>query len=393
MSRKSDIIVTAVITAAVVFAVTTLGYFYLFPAGGKLEKAQAVIEENYINPLSDEQKIQMEDAAIGAMVQSLGDPYSAYMNREVYDDYKQDQQDTYVGLGVSVVFDYETEELTVVAPYNGSPAQAAGMLPQDVIIDVDGIATSAETYADILDHLKGEGAEVGEPVQVTVRRPGVEEPVVLNMERGEIQMETISTKMLEDDIGYIKLSEFRASTLEDFLEGLEDVLEQGAQGLVIDLRSNPGGYAHIVLGITDVFVPKGELIAYSQKHDGSRIDYRAQEDALDIPMVVLVNEGTASASELFAGSVQALGIGKLVGVKTFGKAVGQASYDLHDGTNIYLTDSRYYTPKGECIDGVGLTPDVEVDLSDEKKKNLQFLTLEEDDQLQAGLRVLREDMQ
>ncbi len=396
MSRKVEITITAVITAAVVFIGTSIGYFALSRSGllpgGKLDRAQAVIERNYVNQLDEEQRTQMEDAAISAMIASLGDPYSAYMDREVYSDYQEEQKDTYIGLGISVLFDAETEELTVVAPYDGSPAQQAGILPQDKIIEVDGIQTSLETYPDIIDYLRGDNAAEGEIVHVTVQREGEASPLVFEMARGEITMQTISTKMLAENIGYIKISEFRANTLEDFALGLEDVLSQGAQGLIVDLRNNPGGYAHVVLGITDFFVPKGELMAYSMKNDGSRQDYYAQQDAVDVPLVVLVNEGSASASELFAGSVQALGIGKLVGTKTYGKAVGQSSYDLHDGTNIYLTDSRYYTPNGNCIDGIGLTPDVLVEVDAEQKKNLLLLAPEEDTQLQRALVQLQEDM-
>lgn len=351
-----------------------------------------IIEKNYINKPDSEQATLMEDTAIAAMVASIGDPYSRYMNRESFSEYQEEQKDTYIGLGISVLFSAETETLTVVAPYDGSPAQKAGVMPQDRIIEVDGIKTSTESYPKILEHLKGEGLKPDEAVRVTVERDSAPAPITLEMKRGEIAMDTVSTKQLGDGIGYLKISEFRNSTLTEFTDELNSLCQEDIRGLVIDLRNNPGGYAHIVLGITDTFVPKGELIAYSMKNNGARTDYRAQTDALDLPVVVLVNEGSASASELMAGSLQALGIGKLIGKKTFGKAVGQSSYNLFDGTNLYLTDSRYYTPLGNCIDGLGLTPDIEVDLTDAQKKNLLLLDPSEDAQLRTALDTLKTDL-
>ncbi|MBQ3181249.1 MAG: S41 family peptidase, partial [Clostridia bacterium] len=208
-----------------------------------------------------------------------------------------------------------------------------------------------------------------------------------NVERRKITLNTISGKILNGNIAYIKISEFQHNSIADFSAALDDIKSKDAKGLIIDLRSNPGGYADSVIKMTDMLLPKG-TIAYLEDNKGNKEYFESDKNCLDIPMVVLVNEGTASAAELMAGSLQAYEKAEIVGMKTYGKAVGQTPYMLTEETAIYLTSARYYTPKGECIDKRGIAPDVEIDLPEELKVSLSTLSDSQDVQLQVAIETV-----
>ena len=392
MFTKKHMLLTAVLTFVV--TVTIVGsaiYFYVMQnVYDRVSLAKDVISEYYVDPLTEEQQKKMEDYAISAMVASLEDPYSYYFDEATFHSFEESNEEEYVGVGVSVTFRAETEQLTVIAPTDGSPAQKAGILPGDVITKVDGVTVTAENHDAVVDHIRGDNAKKGASVRIAVLR-GSEEKV-FDVVRDVIPLDTVSHKMLDANVGYIRVSEFKHGTVEEFSDGLAFVREKGAKGLVIDLRNNPGGYVDSVIRMTDMLLPKG-TIAYLEDNKGKREYYYSDAACFNIPMVVLVNEGTASAAELLAGSTQAHGVAKIVGKKTFGKAVGQKPYMISDTTAVYLTDSRYYTPKGECIDKKGISPDVEADLAEEFKATLSTLEFSQDEQLRTAVEVLYDNIE
>lgn len=390
MFKKKHLVLTALCTAvAVVFVynIVVMSYINKHYASDPVIKARDIIATNYVNKPTEEEIAKMNDDAIEAMVAGLNDPYSRYMDMTAFSDYEDSNEENYVGLGMQVSFDALKEVIVVMSPYDNSPAQKGGILPGDAIIEVDGMKVSKDTYEDIVSHISGDGAKEGDAVKMKVLHKDAKEPVEIELKREKVDIQTITCKMI-DDIGYIRVSEFRNITESEFKKALETVKESKASSLIIDLRNNPGGYAHTVLSMCDMLLPEG-VIAYLEDNEGERQYFNSDKEEIGIPMAILINGGTASASELLAGSVQAYSLATIVGEKSFGKAVGQSPYRLTADTAIYLTNARYFTPKGNCIDGVGIMPDIEVKLSDEKLSKLTLLKTEEDDQLLAAIDALK----
>lgn len=390
MYSKKHIAIAVVITYLITSVLAGVGYWLKEELEGVdiLVAARQIIEENYVDELSDEQVTDMYDAALYAMVASLKDPYSYYFNMEDYDEFEENAKEEYVGIGISVIYDKEAKKLTVTAPTSGSPADKAGILPQDIILGIDELSVEKDGYDAIINYIKNGGKE-GDTVKVHIMRK--DKKITLDVVRAVITLNTITQKMLDDKIAYIKISEFQHNSVKDFEKALKEIKAIGAKGLIIDLRSNPGGYADSVIKMTDMLLPEG-TIAYLEDNKGNKQYFNSDKSCIDIPMAVLVNEGTASAAELMAGSLKAYEKAKIVGMKTFGKAVGQAPYMLTNETAIYLTSARYYTPKGECIDKKGITPNIEIDLPEELKKQLSTLEPQKDNQLKTAIEALYKEI-
>lgn len=390
MYQKKHLVITAVITALIVSLSTTAFFNARFgDDGGKLLKARNMIQEYYVDELTQEQLTAMDDAAISAMVDSLGDPYSRYLNESAFSEYQEDNEEEYIGIGISVSFSLADNTLTVMSPYDNSPAQKAGILPGDIIVSVDGVKVTTDTYNDVIDYIRGKNAVEGDSLVLTVARGEARETKEITVAREKIEIETVTSKMFGGGVGYIRVAQFINSTSENFEKAIKQLKADGMKGLIIDLRSNPGGYAHTVLDMADMLLPEG-TIAYLEDNKGNQKYFESDAEELGLPMVILINGGTASASELLAGSVQAYGLATLVGEKSFGKAVGQSPLPLTSKSAIYLTNARYYTPKGECIDKKGIEPDVKVELSEELQSRLPLLTLSEDTQLSKAIDILTE---
>ncbi len=387
MFTKKQLIVTSIVTFVTTAVLAVLGtrFYYNYICYDQLDRARDIIKNHYVTSLTDEQLGKIEDAAISAMVAELHDPYSYYFNAKTFDSYEETIKEEYVGVGVTVSFDAEKEQMVVISPTDNAPAQKAGILPGDVITKVDDLSVTKDNYDAVVNHIRGENAKAGSHVKIYVLRNGIEK--VFDLTREVVLVDTVTHKMLDENLAYIRISEFKHGTVEEFSEALSAIRKNNAKGLVIDLRSNPGGYADSVLKMTDMLLPEG-TIAYLENNVGEKEFFTSDKNHLALPMAILVNEGTASASELMAGSTQAYGLAKIVGTKTYGKAVGQMPYMITPDTAIYLTNSRYFTPKGECIDQKGITPDVVVDLPDEKKANLTTLAPSADDQLRMAIEVL-----
>ncbi len=388
MYSKRQIIKAVAISCAVTLLVGILGtsaYWKVnnFLNEDVLTKAKKIITQNYVDTLTEEQLETMNDAALTALVASLKDPYSYYFDMDTFDEFEENTKEEYVGIGISVVYDAKAKTLTVTAPTASGPSEKAGILPQDVIVGVDSLTVLKDGYDAIIEHIKG--GNKGEVVKVHIKRGG--QDFTFDVVRDVITVDTISGKMLKNNIAYIKISEFKHNSVGDFSAALLDIKSKGAKGLIIDLRNNPGGYADSVIKMTDMILPEG-TIAYLEDNKGNKEYFKSDKNCLDLKMVVLVNEGTASAAELMAGSLKAHDAAEIVGMKTYGKAVGQSPFMLTDETAIYLTSARYYTPKGECIDKKGITPDIKIDLPKELKVNLSSLPDDEDVQLQVALETI-----
>lgn len=384
MLKKRHLLVAVILTAAVVWALAFVYYagFGGYNSADSLVRAREIIVNNYVNPLTDEQVTKLNDAAIGAMVQSLGDQYSNYLNAEGMASYENDKKESYKGIGISVNFNAATGEMTVISPYDDSPAQKAGIHPGDVIEKVGAISVTAETYDSVLSYIK---AGKDDTFPLVIRRG--EETLTVSVTREEVKRQSVTHKMFAGRIGYIRVSEFIHNTKEEFANALTDLKSREMKGLVIDLRNNPGGYADTVIAMTDSLLPKG-IIAYLEDSRGNRQYFNSDETELGLPMAVLINQGTASASELLAGSLQAHDLAVIIGEKSYGKAVGQSVYPLSSKTALYLTNARYFTPKGNCIDGVGIEPDIKVSLAEELMGKISVLEPEEDAQLAKALEVM-----
>ncbi len=348
---------------------------------GKMELLANLIDQYYMNDIS------VEDMRVGAykgLLEGLGDPYTCYYTADEFDALMESTSGTYYGIGAVVQQDTRTMYITIVKPYVDGPAYNAGMLPGDIIYKVDGVDVTGVDIDSVVTMMKGPEGTI---VKVTVVRDGESEPIELTITRGKIEIETIEHEMLDNNIGLITISSFDELTPQQFKDGIEDLKKQGMKGLIIDLRDNGGGLLDSVVDMLDYVLPKG-LIVYTEDKYGNREEFRGtDEDVLDMPMTVMINGNSASASEIFAAAMQDYKAATLVGTTSFGKGIVQTILPLIDGTAVKITISRYYTPNGVCIHGTGVTPDIEVDLNDELKQ-MVIVPHEKDNQLQKAIEVL-----
>lgn len=387
MYTKKQVIFYSVITFIITFELCFFGgaYFYLRQGKDKLVSAREVIAEHYVDKLSDDDIKEIEDFAISSMVDYLDDPYSYYFNERRYAIFEEDMKEEYVGIGITVEYDEEKNEMVVIAPSEDSPAEKAGVLAGDIITKVDDIVVTPETYEEVVDYIGGDDAKDGDSLTLYVKRGDTEKSITVVRE--VLSVDTVTFKMLDENIGYLRISQFKMNTVEDFKDSLSELKKNNAKGFIIDLRGNPGGYADSVIEMTDMLLPEG-VIAYLEDNKGERKYYNSDKNELKIPMAVLINENSASASELMAGSLQAHDKAIIVGKKSFGKAVGQTPYRLTDGSAIYLTSARYFTPLGKCIDKKGIVPDIEVDLPEELKDIISDVDTAKDTQLKTAIEAV-----
>lgn len=346
----------------------------------KLSGIQALIQKEYIGEVDED---ALQTGICQGYVGALGDPYSAYYDEEQTSALMETTQGEYGGIGVVLTQNLDTGVTTASSVYEDSPAMKAGMKDGDIIYQVEGRDVSGMALEEISGSIKG---EKGTTVEITVLRGEEREEVSLTITRDTIQAETVKTRMLEDEIGYLAISEFDSVTLEQYREGLAELTAQGMEGLIVDLRGNPGGNLDTVCEILDLMLPEG-LIVYTEDKDGNRQEFTSDEaQEVQVPLAVLVDGNSASASEIYAGAIQDYGIGQIVGTKTYGKGVVQTIYDLKDGTSLKLTVAEYFTPNGRNIDGEGITPDVEVTY--QRNEN----DPEADNQLDRAVETLQNEM-
>jgi carboxyl-terminal processing protease len=340
-------------------------------------EAWNIVHQQYVDQPVDDQKLMQ--GAIRGMMEALGDEQTFYMEPELYQSESSSLQGEYEGIGAYV--DTDGDYLTIVSPIEGSPADLAGLRPGDKVIAIDGEDMTGVAPEEA--RLKVLGPE-GTTVTLTVAREGEPEPLEFVITRAKITVRSAEGKMLENDIGYIDINTFGDRTTQELRDALDQVLKQNPRGIIIDLRNNPGGYLTTAVEVSSEFIDKG-VILYEEYSDGRRDEHRAlgNGEATDIPLVVLINEGSASASEILAGALQDYGRAKLVGVQSYGKGSVQNWVPLSNNQGAArVTIAKWLTPDERAIDHIGLTPDVIVETTAED------FTTEQDPQLDAAVETL-----
>lgn len=349
----------------------------------KVEYVQKLIEKEYYKEVEDETFLKGQ---LKGLVASLEDPYSVYLTQDEYKELTEETSGVFGGIGV-IVSPGEDNFITVVSPIEGTPGAKAGIKSGDKILKVDGEEFTADKMNDAVKVMKG---KPGTEVTLTIMRKNKDnknEFLDLKIKREQIRVETVEHQMLEDNIGYIRLKSFDELSHKDFKKALKDIESKNAKGLIVDLRSNPGGLLDVCADITDEFL--GEVnIVYTQDKYGNKEYLNSKKNKTDIPLVVLVNEGSASASEIFTGAMKDHKRAKIVGHTTFGKGLVQNIRRLPDGSGLKLTISEYFTPNGTNIHGVGIEPDYVIDLP-EDIEGIGVEFIEKDTQLQKAIELLK----
>lgn len=348
----------------------------------KLEYLEKLIDENYLGEKKEE---DLAEGLYIGLIYGLGDPYSVYYTAEDYEEENSSTEGVYEGIGILMQKNTEGG-VKVVECYEGGPGEQAGLKEGDIISAVDGTDITEMETSQVSEMIKN--SESGQVV-LTVHREEVEEPLEITVEIRDVELPSVFHEMLNDETGYIRITEFKGVTYEQYMTAFSDLSDQGMEKLVVDLRDNPGGLLSSVCDILNEILPEG-LIVYTEDKYGNRTEEKSDgENSLDMPLAVMVNENSASASEIFAGAVQDYGIGTIVGTNTYGKGVVQSIYPLSDGSAVKLTVANYYTPNGNNINEVGIQPDVEVAVAPELL-NKDEISHEEDNQLQAALKTLEQ---
>jgi len=347
----------------------------------KMHKIEGVIEEYYYDENFD--MAELEEGVYEGMVAALGDVYADYYTEEELKELMENSEGIYYGIGSYVTLDTDTQLPMLSGVFSGSPAEAAGLRDGDIIYMVDNEEVLGLTLDEAVALIKGPEGTI---VHLTIVREGEPDYLEFDVERRKVESPTVEYEMLEDNIGYIRIVEFDDVTVDQFTEALAVLKGSGMESLVLDLRSNPGGNLNAVVDMCNMILPKG-LIVYTEDKYGNREEYKSDgKHQLEVPLAVLIDRGSASASEIMAGAIKDYGIGTLVGTTTYGKGIVQQVVSLRDGSAVKLTVSSYFTPKGNNIHGVGIEPDVEIELDTEK-----FYAEERyDNQLEKAKEILKD---
>lgn len=347
----------------------------------RILEIQEIINQYFMGELDSD---LVEDEIYSGLLEGLDDPYAAYYSAEALKSLEESTSGEYSGIGALLTQDPDTGEITVVTCFTDTPAAEAGLLPDDTVLAIDGQDTDGMDLTELVSRIKTEEKDA---VTLSILRE--DEELELQVVRRAIQIPTVSAEMLENQIGYLQISEFDEVTVEQFTAAMADLEEQGMEKLVIDLRDNPGGVLQSVCDILDQLLPEG-LIVYTEDKYGQRTEYYSDgENSFNKPLAVLINGNSASASEIFAGAVKDYGTGTLVGTTTFGKGIVQRIFALSDGTGMKLTVAKYFTPGGADIHEKGIEPDVQIELSEDIENKL-IIEKEDDNQLQEAIRILEE---
>ena len=333
----------------------------------KLSMLKGYIGEYYMDEVDEE---ALTEGIYKGVFESLEDPYSCYYTKEEYADLMESSSGTYCGIGATVTQDVETGAIYIVTPFEGGSAYDAGIVMGDRITKVAGKNVTGEDLSDVVALMKG---EEGTTVEVEFYIDRKKEYETFTLERRQIEVPTVESELRDDKIGYIAVSAFEEPTDEQFIAALEDLQKQGMKCLIIDLRNNGGVILDSVVNMLDYMLPEGSTIVSTKDKNGKGEVYKAKsKTSFELPLVVLINGNTASASEVFSGAIKDYNMGTLVGTNSFGKGIVQKVIPLNDGTAMKLTTSKYYSPNGTNIHGTGIKPDVEVALDLDAKTDTQY---------------------
>lgn len=330
----------------------------------KIKLIESLVDEHYLEEVDQS---RLTDDMLKGLMNGLDDDYAAYYTADEYKEIMNTTQGDYRGVGMIMQQYADTKEVLIVGVYEGTPAETAGIKAGDILEEVDDMVCTENDLNVIAAAIKnGEG----DTVHMKLRRE--DEEYEVDVEKAEIEVPVVGGKMLEDNIGYIQIAQFTSLTSDQFAEYYKQLTDEGMTSLIVDLRNNPGGLLDSVVDTLRQILPEG-MIVYTQTKDGTKKEYTCDgETPISIPLVVLVNENSASASEIFAGAVHDHEIATLVGTRTFGKGIVQQTFPFTDGSAIKMTIAYYYTPNGVCIHGEGITPDVEVELPKDATEDVQL---------------------
>lgn len=389
------IIMTVVLTAFITFMVTSISlysYFVKNPVSvsaqstnkdiaSKLTKYREIIDKYYLGDVDD---TALEEGAIKGYIEGLGDPYTEYISKEEMDTYLDDTMGNFVGIGIYMIKNTQYDKIQVLSTIKGSPAEKAGIQAGDLIISADGVEYSADDMTTASNKIKGE-----EGTKVTIEVLRGAEKLKFELTREKVKVNQVEGKVLSNNIGYIKFTSFDETTAEDFKNQYQELAKKGIQSLIIDLRNNGGGIVDQALEIADYMTPKDSVLLYEVDKKGKETVKKAKEDPIvNMPIIILTNKNTASASEILAGALKDLGKAKIVGTTTYGKGVIQQILKLNDGSGLKITIEEYQTPNRNKINKVGIEPDEKVELPSTVNS---LLTIKESDdtQLQKAIEMLK----
>ena len=348
----------------------------------KLEQLEKLIEERFIG---EADLTALEDAAADAMVKATGDRWSYYISAEEYQAYQEQSENAYVGVGITIQATEDNRGFLILEVAAGGPAEEAGIQVQDLLIGVEDTDVRSMEMTEVRSLVKGE-----ENTFVTLKILREGETLTMSVQRRKVQTPVATYEMLEDDTGLITIGNFDDRCAEESIAAIEALLESGAKRLVFDVRYNPGGYAHELVKLLDYLLPEGDLFR-TVRYDGRENVDTSDADCLEIPMAVLVNEGSYSAAEFFAAALREYEAAVVVGQQTVGKGYFQTTYRLSDGSAVALSIGKYFTPKGISLAENGVTPDVIVPVDEETAAGIYYGTLDPsgDPQLQAAVKLLK----
>ncbi len=383
--KKKVLSVLSYVLVALVASGTTLAcaLFFFREGTGKLQQVQDLLQERFIEEVDQD---ALEDAAAQAMVEALGDRWSYYMTAEEYLSYQDTMSNSYVGVGITVQLREDRQGFDILKVEPKGPANEAGVRAGDRLVAVNGTSVLDAQDTSVLDPIKG---EEGTTVELTLVRG--EEELTLTVERRRFDTQVATYQMLEEQIGLVTILNFDERCAQETIAAVEELLDQGAQALIFDVRYNPGGYKRELVEILDYLLPEGPLFRTVDYQGREEVD-ESDENFVDVPMAVVMNLHSYSAAEFFAAALSEYEAAFTVGEKTYGKGYFQNTFQLSDGSAVNLSVGKYYTPKGVSLAGVGLTPDVPVEVDEQTAAKIQAGTLDpaEDPQIQAAVNRLKD---
>lgn len=332
----------------------------------------------------DTDEAAQEEAIYDGIMAGLNDPYSVYYTEEEFADLMEENSGEYVGVGAVVTQDAD-KTVSIVRPIPGSPAEEVGLMAEDIVVQVDDVEINNQDLNSVVEMIRG---EEGTSVHITIFRPSVNDYLEFDVTRRTVENVTVYAEILDDNIGYIQVQQFYENTDEEFEKAIEDMKSKNVKGIIVDVRDNPGGLLDSVVNMCDYIMDEGPIVTTKDKHGRILQQFDStDEESLDIPMVVLTNGNSASASEIFAGAMKDTGKAELVGTTTFGKGIVQSVLPLSDGTAIKLTVAKYFTPAGNDIHEIGVEPDYVVELPDGMTSAVN-VEKENDTQLEKAIDII-----
>lgn len=389
------VVTTCLITnTQIVFTSRSAGGSVAAASGSTLLDEETVSKINELSTYAklyyyeDVDEEALQDGLYSGLIEGLGDKYSVYYNEEDYQALQVSTTGQYYGIGAGLSQDTNTMIVTIIRVYEGTPAETAGLKKDDVILSVDGTEGDSMEVTELVKLIRG---EEGTTVHLEIYRPSTDEYLSFDVERADITLPSVSSEMLENQIGYIRIDSFETDTAHQFESAVAELENQGMKAMILDVRYNPGGMVNSVVQILDDILPEG-LLVYIEDKNGNRQEYTSDGSTyMDYPIAVLVNEDSASAAEILAGAIKDYEYGTLIGTKTFGKGIVQTIFPLEDGDAVKLTTAKYFTPNGNYIHGIGIEPDIELEYEyldeDGEEYEMQY-----DNQILKAIEVLTEEM-